>query len=136
MKYKILKDISLLTIAQAGPKNCDEFAGEYAGLVHAMSFAEKIGVSYSAGTKFNETRQWFLSWAEASPKRIKWLIDNGFVERVEDELRPCPFHFGNNLLVVDEDDDGFYIRCKFCSARGPHSSDKKWAIDAWNGRLI
>ena len=134
MKYRILKEISLLTIAQAGPKDCEEFRGEYASLVMEMSLANKIGIFYSPGTKFNETRQWFLNWAEGIPNRINWLIDKGFIERVEPELKPCPFHPGNNLLVVDEDDTGFFIRCKYCSARGPHTPSKRYSIADWNRR--
>ena len=137
-KYRILKEISLLTIAQAGPKDCEEFRGEYASLVMEMSLANKIGISYSPGTKFNETRQWFLNWAEGIPNRINWLIDKGFIERVEPELKPCPFHLakGKNYKTISlvEWDYGYYARCTICFARGPRMGNKKHAIEGWNRR--
>jgi len=136
VKYRVLKEISLLTIAQAGPKGCKEFSTEWKLLIEAMGQMGWVvdWSIYSPVTDAPLIRD-FISWAEVFPRRIAWLIEKGFIEKVEPELKPCPFHQGDkSLVVVDEDRDGFYIRCKFCYARGPNTPMKTDAINGWNYR--
>ena len=132
MKYRILKEISLLTIAQAGPKGCDEFTREYKSLIYMLAKIDFAGMRYIKDDDISSTH--LMRWLEKEPKRIEWLIDKGFIERVEPELKPCPFHKGDNLLVIDAEDGGFFVRCKFCYARGPSRVYKEYAIRDWNRR--
>ena len=132
MKYRILKDISLLTIAQAGPKGCDEFTREYKSLIYMLAKIDFAGMRYIKDDDISSTH--LMRWLEEKPKRIQWLIDKGFIERVEPALAACPFHKGVNILVVDEDDRGFYVSCGRCGARGPHTPSKRYSIADWNRR--
>ena len=138
MKYRILKEISLLNIAQAGPVGCREFVDEWVNLSRRMRHHDSdLGTWVCISNHDHENKYPFKTlviWAEEYPKRIQWLIDKGFIERVEPALAACPFHNSNDLLVIDEDDDGYFVRCKFCFARGPHTPCKKEAIKGWNWR--
>ena len=138
MKYRILKDISLLTIAQAGPVGCREFVGEWVNLSRRMRHHDSdLGTWVCISNHDHENKYPFKTlviWAEEYHKRIDWLIDKGFIERVEPALAACPFHKSVNALVVDEDDKGFYVRCGRCGARGPHTPSKRYSIADWNRR--
>ena len=93
MKYRVLKEISLLTIAQAGPKGCIEFSVEYVKLTLKMRHHDsELGTwviipnhDHESHTHFKS----FIKWAEEDPRRITWLIEKGFIEKVEPDQRPC-----------------------------------------------
>ena len=142
-EYKVLKEISLLTLAQAGPKGCREFSVEYIKLTLKMRHHDsEFGTWVIIPNHDHESRthfKSFIKWAEEDPKRIDWLIKQGFVEKVEPELIPllCPFcgHRGMNKPVIQSETYKFYhVSCSHCHARGPVSHTKHEAIKAWNRR--
>ena len=136
MKYRVLKNISLLSIAQAGPKDCFEFESAFDSLT--LHMRERLTFELSLvrnddKTKESKNRYEFFNWAEKDPKRIQWLIDKGFIERVE-ELKPCPFCPKGVRVAVFEAEGGWYVRCDYCHARGPYEGRRQGAIKLWNRR--
>lgn len=133
MRYKVEKEISLLTIAQAGPKGCDEFAREFFALDSYLGHHSVSGVKYyQSEPDFKRTV--LYSWAEQQPKRIDWLIEKGFLSRVE-ELKPCPFCGSKKLEVCyTVDYEERLVSCNDCDADGPMCSTREMAIEAWNRR--
>ena len=133
MKYRILKEISLLTIAQAGPKGCDEFTREYKSLIYMLAKIDFAGMRYIKDDDISSTH--LMRWLEKEPKRIEWLIFEGFIERVEPELKPCPFCEHEDVYVKYRPEDRrYYVYCNFCHfclSRGPIDGIK---TDAINGR--
>ena len=88
---------------------------------------------YQIGATYETKDCHLLEWAEKDPKRIKWLIDKGFLEKVE-ELKPCPFcKNGGNVEMVD-DTTGYYVFCNFCATHGPREGMKEDAAYLWNNR--
>ena len=135
VKYRVLKEISLLTLAQAGPKGCKEFLCAWEDLQDYMvRNGRKTGWFINKGDGKEESNFVLLiKWAEEDPKRIAWLIEKGFIEREEPELRACPFHSGDRQ-VFTEYNSGFYVKCNFCEARGPLCEKQEDAISGWNRR--
>lgn len=141
MNYKVLKDISLLTIAQAGPKDCEEFKTHISSmmnyLAHNSDYWNDAIVTICPG---EEKANWFrkiIEWAERKPVRINWLIEKGFIEKVE-ELKPCPFCASDVRLVSFEGE--FWLECKGpgftvekCPSRS-HYKVREDAIKDWNRR--
>ena len=134
MNYRVLKDISLLSIAQAGPKDCAEFRTEYISLVtHLINrHWNGAGVLQKGETRTSGFCD-VVDWAEKNDMRIQWLIDKGFIERV-DELKPCPFCPKGRRVAIFETEGGWYVRCDYCHARGPYEGRRQDAIELWNGR--
>ena len=137
MKYRVLKNISLLSIAQAGPKDCFEFESAFDSLTlhmrERLTF-ELLWFRNDDKTKESKNRYEFFNWAEENPKRIQWLIDKGFIERVE-ELKPCPFCGSSNIVADGQTSlKDSYVSCNECDADGPMRERKQEAIDAWNRR--
>ena len=135
MKYRVLKNISLLSIAQAGPKDCAEFRTEYISLVtHLINrHWNGAGVLQKGETRTSGFCD-VVDWAEKNDMRIQWLIDKGFIERVE-ELKPCPFCGSSNIVADGQTSlKDSYVSCNECDADGPMRERKQEAIDAWNRR--
>ena len=133
MKYRILKDISLLTIAQAGPKNCDEFTGEYGLLVCMLQKIDFAGMRYVKDDDINSTH--LMRWLEEKPKRIQWLIDKGFIEEIVEEIR-CIWCKGSCTISANNRGD-FWVSCDkstTCAASGPVAKTHAGAVKLWNRR--
>jgi len=132
MKYRRLKDISLLSIAQAGPKDCPEFNEEYRLLVYYMQDHKLAGMSYSKGDEMG----CLLRWLEKRPKHMQWFIDNGFIKKVQEPLKLCPFCGGRCSLSTW---NGVYycVECNVCGVNNRvvigHGT-KQEAAEAWNKR--
>ena len=133
MEYRILKEISLLTLAQAGPKGCCEFMDEYHDLVARMSTSGFAVFSLKTGKESTPGLNIFIRWIKEKTKRIQWLIDKGFIEKVDPEMLPCPF-CGGKVEVVNWDGD-YWTECSGhpCPSRS-HYRTKADATDAWNRR--
>ena len=88
MKYKVLKEISLLTLAQAGPKGCGEFRGEWHSLAIHMS---KKGYTHEwtipAGCTDGAVDD-LIQWINDKPMRGKFGIEKGFIEKVDPPFEP------------------------------------------------
>jgi hypothetical protein len=129
MKYKALKEISLISIAQAGPKGCDEFNREFMNLARSKAVNFEAACYRKIGTELVRENA-LVEWAESNPKRIEWLIDNGFIERVEDEVR-CIF-CGNGCVMRDNSKNYWVACCNYyCGCLGPERPTKQEAIDAF-----
>ena len=61
-----------------------------------------------------------------------WLIDQGFVEVVEEALKPCPFCGGEAIWRTGTKN---WIECKKCRTNGRLRKSHQEAIDAWNKRV-
>ncbi len=61
-----------------------------------------------------------------------WLIDQGFVEVVEEALKPCPFCGGEAIWRTGTKN---WIECKKCRTNGRLHKSHQEAIDAWNKRV-
>jgi Lar family restriction alleviation protein len=135
MKYKVLKDISLLTIAQAGPSNCQEFEKEFYKMAQYMDKVDlKLATTYFSGEEQFTGENKLFTWLTKSIYRTEWLIDKGFIERVEDELKPCPF-CGSTNLALGTFWTSHRVVCNSCNASGPHKETKRDAKDAWKYKV-
>ena len=78
----------------------------------------------------------------ACPEKLQWLEDNtqwrkegdrfsGFVEKVVDEMKPCPFCGGEAGWVTHEKN---WIYCEVCRADGRPWETSEEALEAWNKR--
>jgi len=87
-KYNMVKKINLLLIAQAGPKDCGQFKGDWEDLNDYMQRnGRKTGWWVGPGDEKDRTFMLLIEFAERDPERIKWLTDNGFIREVE-EFKP------------------------------------------------
>jgi len=69
-------------------------------------------------------------------------------KRVETEnkcegLAPCPFCGCRDAVLVTceidglpEADEDYFVRCRYCFARGPYRQDEKRAIACWNDGIL
>jgi hypothetical protein len=105
MRYKVIKTISLLAIAQAGPINCPDFTAHFNSLVSEIKTRGNFVIG--SGETWLSSDIWLLEWAEKDPKRIEWLIDKGFIERVE-EFKPVTI-----TLTSQEQVNQLYSVCNF-----------------------
>ena len=132
MKYRVLKEISLLTIAQAGPKGCKEFSTEWKLLIEAMGQMGWVvdWSIYSPVTDAPLIRD-FISWAEVFPKRIAWLIEKGFIEKVEPPFEPVTITLTSQEMV-----DRVYALLRFrpiLCAIGGNIENQLWKV--WQSQL-
>jgi hypothetical protein len=54
-------------------------------------------------------------------------------------IRPCPFQDGieyhrHDVELVEREDGGKYVLCKYCMARGPVTANSDEALRRWNRR--
>ena len=133
MKYKVLKEISLLTLAQAGPKGCGEFRGEWHSLAIHMS---KKGYTHEwtipAGCTDGAVDD-LIQWINDKPMRGKFGIEKGFIEKVEPDERPCIWCGGKCIMKFSG--SKYYVRCtQFCecNASGPRRATPQEAREAWD----
>ena len=138
MKYKILKEISLLTIAQAGPKGCKEFQAQYISLSLKMRHHDfPVGTWIIIPNHDHETKyafKSFIKWAEDDPRRMEWLVNKGFLRGVE-ELKPCPF-CGGEATIIDFSNSGYHDFCIECKNRceRKHFRTREQSVELWNRR--
>ena len=48
-------------------------------------------------------------------------------------MKECPF-CKSTSVTIGLDEDGFYVECNGCLARGPAELTQEEAEEAWNGR--
>jgi len=108
-EYRVIKTINADTLLAKKP--CVE---EYAACIQWFGYAAPPDVSFL---------KWVMGRAKASSD-LAWLIEKGFIEKVEPELKPCPFCG----CGAEEQDgwSGLYIQCKKCFATA--------GKEAWNRR--
>ena len=135
VEYRVLKEISPTTLGNHST-SCGDFWREFYSL---MGVFDGGWFRACPSVDIHPVFDQIIKWAEEDPKRIDWLIKQGFVEKVEPELIPllCPFcgHRGMNKPVIQSETYKFYyVSCSHCHARGPVSHTKHEAIKAWNRR--
>ena len=82
---------------------------------------------------YNYTEPISLSYAISYvPSYNEKLVAHGFVEVVEEALKPCPFCGGEAIWVTE---DKNWIMCKECTTDGRLRKSHQDAIDAWNERV-
>ena len=135
MKYRVLKEISLLTLAQAGPKGCGEFDGQYFSLLSIANRQKAATFELSLIANNDEPicnpRKWFLEWAEDYPTRIAWLIEQGFIERVDPPFEPVTITLSSQEMV-----DKAYALLRYnpiLCAVGDNIYDPLWKV--WEAQL-
>ena len=120
MKYRVLKEISPTTLGNHST-SCGDFWREFYSL---MGVFDGGWFRACPSVDIHPVFDRIIKWAEEDPKRIAWLIEKGFIEKVEPELKPCPFCG----CGAEEQDgwSGLYIQCKKCFATA--------GKEAWNRR--
>ncbi len=78
-KYKVAKNVTLSigTLYLANKNECGEFFKQLTALMDDLRPAT-VGDPFIAAD--------FIAWAEKDPKRIKWLIEKGYIEEVQLEV--------------------------------------------------
>ena len=119
-EYRVIKTINADTLLAKKP--CVE---EYAAYIQWFGYAAPPDVSFL---------KWVMGRAKASSDLV-WLIEKGFIEKVEPEFKPlpCPFCGSQNVYVNER-----YANCSECgSCSGtvfnPERHREK-AIELWNRR--
>ena len=113
--YRQLKDITIKALILAG---ADDNYVEHFDLSHDIT--EPILIKYA------------IDYALHSSYDFQKLVDQGFVEVVEEALKPCPFCGGEAIWVTE---DKNWIMCKECRTDGRLRKSHQDAIDAWNKRV-
>ena len=131
MKYKVLKEISLLTLAQAGPKGCGEFRGEWHSLAIHMS---KKGYTHEwtipAGCTDGAVDD-LIQWINDKPMRGKFGIEKGFIEKVDPPFEPVTITLSSQEMV-----DKAYALLRYnpiLCAVGDDIHDPLWKV--WKAQL-
>ena len=113
--YRQLRNITVKALILAG---ADDNYVEHFDLSHDIT--EPILIKYA------------IDYALHSSYDFQKLVDQGFVEVVEEALKPCPFCGGEAIWVTE---DKNWIMCKECTTDGRLRKSHQDAIDAWNKRV-
>ena len=113
--YRQLRNITVKSLILAG---ADDNYVEHFDLSHDIT--EPILIKYA------------IDYALHSSYDFQKLVDQGFVEVVEEALKPCPFCGGEAIWVTE---DKNWIMCKECRTDGRLRKSHQDAIDAWNKRV-
>ena len=72
-----------------------------------------------------------IDYASSNPQFLQKIVDKGFVEKVEEKLKPCPFCGGKAVWTCGAPN---WIMCSKCNADGRLRDSRKAALDHWNKR--
>ena len=73
-----------------------------------------------------------IDYASSCNEKLQWLVDQGFVEVVEEALKPCPFCGGEAEM---ESHNEYWAVCNDCEGSTDMYLTKQEAIEAWNKRV-
>jgi len=113
--YRQLKDITVKAFVLAG---ADDKYVEYFGMDYNIT--EQIWLRIA------------IDFSSRWPEKLQWLVDQGFVEVVEETLKPCPFCGGEAYWDTMPEK---WVVCKICGAETRLCQSKDEAIEAWNKRV-
>ena len=120
--YRQLKDITVKALILAGAEDRDYWHFLYG---HTTG---KYGITVNI--PLNEA----IDYASSCPEKLQWLVDQGFVEVVEEELKPCPFCGGEAGWWWAPDKQG-WIMCPDCGISNKLYNNKQEATSHWNKRV-
>ena len=115
--YKQLKDITVKALILAGAEDgdIDHIFDNY-----DYNYTEPISLENA------------LDCASSCNEKLGWLVDQGFTEKVEEELKPCPFCGGK---PVWQSADRNWIKCLVCGIDTLIMDSTEEAISLWNKRV-
>ena len=113
--YRQLKDITVKALVLAGAD--DEYV-EYFGMDYNIT--EQIWLRIA------------IDFSSRWPERLQWLVDQGFVEVVEEALKACPFCGGEAHWQTEKRD---WIACSDCKIETNVMDSTQEAISLWNKRV-
>ena len=113
--YRQLRNITVKALILAG---ADDNYVEHFDLSHDIT--EPILIKYA------------IDYALHSSYDFQKLVAHGFVEVVEEALKPCPFCGGEAIWVTGKKN---WIGCKKCRTNGRLHKSHQEAIEAWNKRV-
>ena len=113
--YRQLKDITVKALVLAGAD--DEYV-EYFGMDYNIT--EQIWLRNA------------IDFSSRWPERLQWLVDQGFVEVVEEALKACPFCGGEAHWQTEKRD---WIACSDCKIETNVMDSTQEAISLWNKRV-
>ena len=117
--YRQLRNIAVTSLILAGARDND------------IDFFARV-YGYLPTIPINVALDYCTKGPHACNEKLQWLVDQGFVEVVEEALKPCPFCGGEAIWVTE---DKNWIMCKECRTDGRLRKSHQDAIDAWNERV-
>ena len=70
-----------------------------------------------------------------------WFVGNAIANwfrawrnRVNNNLKPCPFCGSNNVSKLEGICNYYYVKCLACSCIGPKHDSRRQSVKAWNKR--
>jgi len=126
--YRQLKDITVKALILAGAEDIGFFTSrDYWHFLYGHTTG-MYGITVNI--PLNEA----IDYASSCPEKLQWLVDQGFVEEVEEELKPCPFCGGEPGWWWAPDKQG-WIRCPDCGISNKLYNNKQEATSHWNKRV-
>jgi len=113
--YRQLKDITVKAFVLAG---ADDKYVEYFGMDYNIT--EQIWLRIA------------IDFSSRWPEKLQWLVDQGFVEVVEEALKACPFCGGEAHWQTEKRD---WIACSDCKIETNVMDSTQEAISLWNKRV-
>ena len=117
--YRQLRNIAVTSLILAGARDND------------IDFFARV-YGYLPTIPINVALDYCTKGPHACNEKLHWLVAQGFVEVVEEALKPCPFCGGEAIWVTE---DKNWIMCKECRTDGRLRKSHQDAIDAWNKRV-
>ena len=124
--YKQLKDITVKALILAGADDSDTeklLSGFHLDRdTHSHSFTLIFPIPLADA----------IDYASSCNEKLQWLVDQGFTDVVEEELKPCPFCGGEAEWTPNKQG---WIRCPNCGSASIIYDDKQEAVTRWNSRV-
>ncbi|MBA7559111.1 hypothetical protein ES708_00724 [subsurface metagenome] len=132
--WRLLREITVKALILAGARDVDVEYFIYPPSASLGCIVPGSIVSMPYELKLTTQIQFdrVIDYASHCPEKLQWLVDKGFIEKVEESLKPCPFCGGVAKIRAAR---SIWVRCPNCGAGQNVSQTKQKTVEKWNQRV-